>query len=71
VAAGFSRPKPQNRTEYLRVRLQDGQLIAHMNQSSGVLSSAVWADGFAQVDAGQTVAIGQSVLFLPYLGLLG
>lgn len=70
VAAGFSRPKPQGRAEYLRVRLQHGQLIAHPNQSSGVLSSAVWADGFAVIDTGQTVEVGQPVLFLPFLGLL-
>lgn len=70
VAAGFSRPKPQGRAEYLRVRLEHGQLIAHPNQSSGVLSSAVWADGFAVIDTGQTVEVGQPVLFLPFLGLL-
>lgn len=70
VAAGFSRPKPQGRAEYVRVRLQDGQLIAHPNQSSGVLSSAVWADGFAVIETGQTVELGQPVLFLPFLGLL-
>lgn len=71
VAAGFSRPKPQGRAEYLRVRLDNGQLIAHANQSSGVLSSAVWADGFALIETGQTVALGQPVLFLPFAGLLG
>ncbi len=71
VAAGFSRSKPQGRTEYLRVRLDQGQLIAHPNQSSGVLSSAVWADGFAVIETGQTVELGQPVLFLPFSGLLG
>lgn len=71
VAAGFSRTKPQNRTEYLRVRLQDGQLIPHANQSSGVLSSAVWADGFAVIDIGQTLEVGEPVQFLPFSGLLG
>lgn len=70
VAAGFSRPKPQGRAEYLRVRLDNGQLIAHPNQSSGVLSSAVWADGFALIETGQTVALGQPVAFLPFLGIL-
>jgi len=71
VAAGFDRAKPQHRAEYLRVRVQDGQLVAHSNQSSGVLSSAVWADGLALIEAGQTVQIGQPVAFLPFSGLLG
>lgn len=71
VPAGFSRAKPQGRAEYLRVRLQDGHLIAHPNQSSGVLSSAAWADGFAVIETGQTVELGQPVRFLPFSGLLG
>ncbi len=71
VVAGFSRTKVQNRAEYVRVRLQDAQLVPHSNQSSGVLSSAVWADGFAVIDSGQTVDVGQSVPFLPFSGLLG
>lgn len=71
VPAGFRRIKAQNRAEYLRVCLQDGQLVPHKNQSSGVLSSAVWADGFALIESGQTVEMGQPVLFLPFSGLLG
>lgn len=70
VAAGFSRSKSQNRTEYLRVRLQDGRLVPHANQSSGVLSSAVWADGFAVIETGQTLEVGELVQFLPFSGLL-
>ena len=71
VAAGFSRVKAQGRTEYLRVRLDHMQLIPHPNQSSGVLSSAAWADGFAVIEAGQTVEQGQMLSFLPFSGLLG
>ena len=39
------------------------QLLAHPQQGSGVLSSAAWADGFAMVEAGETVMLGQALLF--------
>ncbi|MEC7118472.1 MAG: gephyrin-like molybdotransferase Glp [Pseudomonadota bacterium] len=70
VPAGFERKKAQARCEYLRVQLQQGQLVAHPNQSSGVLSSAAWADGFAVIDTNETVSLGQFVQFIPFAGLL-
>lgn len=71
VPAGFSRTKAQGRREYLRVQLVDGQLIQHPNQSSGALMSASWADGFAIVDTGMTVAKGEQVNYIPMSGILG
>lgn len=70
VPAGFERTKSQNRREYLRVRVElDEQgvqlLVPHAHQGSGVLSSASWADGFAVVEAGTTVALGQLLPFFP------
>lgn len=70
LPAAFSRPKPQGRREYMRVQIQAGQLVAHPNQSSGVLSSAVWADGFACIEAGLTVQQGDLVPFLPFSSFL-
>ena len=68
IPAGFERNKPQDRREYVRVRavMNDQgqtQLLAHPQQGSGVLSSAAWADGFAMVEAGETVMLGQALLF--------
>ena len=40
------------------------------NQSSGVLTSTVWADGLVDVPAGQTIARGEPVRFLPLAELL-
>ncbi len=68
VACDFELTKAQNRREYLRVQLvstDEGlRLQKHANQSSGVLSSAVWADGFAIIEAHQTIEKGESVGFI-------
>ena len=71
VPAGFTRSKAQGRREYLRVQFDNGQLIPYTNQSSGALMSASWADGFAVIDVGQVVAIGDLVDYLPMHGVLG
>jgi molybdopterin molybdotransferase len=71
LPSGFSVSKPGKREEYLRVRVNaDGVLEAHPNQSSGMLSSACWADGLAKIPAGTTVLAGESVVFLPFSRLL-
>ncbi len=64
----FSIKKAQGRQEYLRVRLvqnEQGELVLskYHNQSSGVLSSAVWADGFAIIEIGKTYESGDRVAF--------
>jgi len=69
LPAGFTRERPQSRDEYLRVRHvadgHGGRLQPHPNQGSGLLSSAVWADGLALVRAGDTVAAGDLLSFFP------
>jgi molybdopterin molybdotransferase len=74
VSAGFAISKTQARRDYLRVQLQatpEGLLLQrHENQSSGVLSSAVWADGLALVEAGQAVVAGEPLPFLAFAALL-
>lgn len=74
IPAAFAVPRAGSRTEYLRVRLVPGAagpvLERHPNQSSGVLTSLAWADGFAVVPAGATVAAGEMLDFLPFPALL-
>ncbi len=71
VPAGFDWPKPGNRREYLRARIEGGQVRIYSNQSSGVLRSAAWAEGLVEVREGTTVSPGDSVTFIPFSELLG
>ncbi|HGM5581303.1 TPA: gephyrin-like molybdotransferase Glp [Pseudomonas putida] len=71
VPAGFDWPKPGNRREYLRARIDGGQVRIYSNQSSGVLRSAAWAEGLVEVREGSTVSPGDSVAFIPFSELLG
>jgi molybdopterin molybdotransferase len=68
--AGFARAKGGSRREFLRARMQNGQVVVFPNQSSGVLTSLAWADGLVDVDAGVTVATGDTVCFMPLAELL-
>lgn len=71
VPAGFDRPKPGNRREYLRARMEQGQALIYKNQSSGVLRSAAWAEGLVEVREGTAPGKGDSVQFIPLSELLG
>jgi molybdopterin molybdotransferase len=72
MRADFDWPRPDRRREFLRVRLNDqGGLDLFPNQSSGVLTSTVWADGLVDVPAHQPIARGEVVRFLPLHALLG
>lgn len=65
MRADFDWPRPDKRREFLRVRCNaDGGLDLFDNQSSGVLSSAVWADGLADTPPGRAIARGDTVRFL-------
>ena len=71
LVAAFDWPKPDKRREFLRVRLSaNGQLELFPNQSSGVLTSTVWADGLVDNPGGQAIARGDVVRFLPMSALL-
>ena len=66
LRADFDWLKPDRRREFLRVRLNaEGGLELFANQSSGVLTSAVWADGLLDNPPAQTIARGDVVRFLP------
>jgi molybdopterin molybdotransferase len=67
LVAGFDWRKPGNRREFLRVRIGgDGRLERFPNQSSGVLTSCIWADGLADIPAGATVSPGDTVSYLAF-----
>lgn len=71
MRADFDWPKPDRRREFLRARLNDqGGLEIYPNQSSGVLTSAVWADGLIDNPAASPIVRGQSVAFLSFADLL-
>jgi molybdopterin molybdotransferase len=66
MAADFDWPKPVQRREFLRVRIGgDGALELFPNQSSGVLTSMVWADGLVDNPPGHAIRRGDVVPFLP------
>jgi molybdopterin molybdotransferase len=65
LRADFNWPRPDKRREFLRVRFNaSGGLDLFGNQSSGVLTSAVWADGLVDNLPGQAIACGDTVRFL-------
>ena len=72
MTAGFDWPRPDRRREFLRARVgAGGRLELFPNQSSGVLTSAIWADGLVDNPSGQAVAAGDIVRFLPMNSLIG
>ncbi len=69
--ADFTWPRADKRREFLRVkRNPSGGLDLFANQSSGVLTSAVWGDGLVDNPPGGTIAVGDMVRFIPFLELL-
>lgn len=69
--ADFAWVKADKRREFLRARRNDhGGLDVYPNQSSGVLTSAVWANGLVDNPAGGTIALGDMVQFIPFDQLL-
>ena len=72
VRSASAWPKAGDRREFLRARLAgDGQVEIFRNQSSGVLTSCAWADGFVDLDIGKTIRPGDWVRFIPFSEVLG
>lgn len=66
LRADFDWPQPDRRREFLRVRLNgQGGLELFPNQSSGVLTSTVWADGLVDNPPSRAIRRGDLVGFLP------
>lgn len=71
LPAHFSVERADKRREFLRVRRNAaGGLDLFPNQSSGVLTSAVWGDGLVDNPAGTTIAHGDLVSYLSFADLL-
>jgi molybdopterin molybdotransferase len=71
LRADFQWPRADRRREFLRVRRNaQGGLDLFPNQSSGVLTSAVWGDGLVDNPPGQTIAPGDTVRFIALSDLL-
>jgi molybdopterin molybdotransferase len=71
MRADFDWPKADRRQEFLRVKINaGGGLDLFPHQGSGVLTSAVWGDGLVDNPAGQTIARGDTLRFLPFSALL-
>ena len=71
VRADFDWPRPDRRREFVRVRRNaDGALELFPNQSSAVLTSAVWGDGVVDIAPGQTIRHGDGVRYLSFADLL-
>lgn len=72
LPAHFDWPRPDKRREFLRVRRNgEGGLDLFANQSSGVLTSAVWADGLVDNPPGHAIARGDGVAYLSLASLAG
>ncbi len=76
LPAAFDWSKSGPRREFLRARLEaqeDGKLGVAIfpHQGSGVLTSAVWGEGLAEIREGTTVARGDLIKFTPFTELLG
>ena len=71
MQAHFTWPRADKRREFLRVRCNaSGGLELFANQSSGVLTSAVWGDGLVDNPPGQVIVPGDTVRFISFAELL-
>lgn len=71
VRADFAWAKPDKRREFLRVRRNaNGGLDLFPNQSSGVLTSAVWGDGLIDNPSGRAIVPGDMVRYASFSELL-
>lgn len=69
--ADFTWAKPDKRREFLRARRNaSGALELFPNQSSGVLTSAVWGEGLIDNPPGRAIATGDMVQFVSFAELL-
>ena len=75
LQAAFSVDTPSIRQEFMRARKQrvDGEdvVTVYPNQSSGMLSSACWANGLAVIPANSTIKPGEPITFFGFPDLTG
>jgi molybdopterin molybdotransferase len=67
MRADFDWLKADRRNEFLRVKTNEqGGLDLFPNQSSGVLTSASWGDGFVDCPPNQPIKAGDLVKYIPF-----
>lgn len=67
LKAGFEIKKPEKRREFARARREhDGKVILYPHQGSGVLSSAVWAEGLVELPESRIINMGDLVNFYSF-----
>jgi molybdopterin molybdotransferase len=67
MPAAFSKTKKAGRREYMRARIEDGQVVAFGSEGSGRVSGLSWAGGLVELaDAAQTINQGDLVKFIPF-----
>ncbi|MHC9510605.1 molybdopterin molybdotransferase MoeA [Kangiella sp. M94] len=68
VAFSISKAAPREQYLYVRTVEKDGEiwLDKYPNQSSGVLSSSSWSNGFARIPVNTLVNEGDSIEFVPF-----
>ena len=67
LPAGFTKSKKAGRREYIRARIENGQVIAFASEGSGRVSGLSWATGLVELtDDAQTIDIGDMVRFIPF-----
>jgi molybdopterin molybdotransferase len=72
VTADFDWPQAGFRREFARAQLVSGpqdtetKVVLYPQQGSGVLTSAVWGEGFVVIEEDTTVTKGDTVAFLPF-----
>ncbi|MDY0330351.1 MAG: molybdopterin molybdotransferase MoeA [Thiomonas sp.] len=71
VRAAFDWPKPDNRREYLRVRLNaQGEAELFPSQNAAVLTSTVWADGLVDNPPQHVIQRGDVLRYFSFSALL-
>jgi molybdopterin molybdotransferase len=75
VKAGFNTTSTNSRQEFIRVRMNEDaqgeqELEAYGNQGSSIMTSLSWADGLAEIPAGESVDKGQRLNYFPFKGML-
>ena len=75
VSAAFAWPRPGDRREFVRARLRHDAGVGYRaeifpRQGSDVLTSAVWADGLADIPAGAVIRPGDPVAYYSFAELL-
>tara|TARA_R110002051_G_scaffold1008_12_gene5067 strand:+ start:18931 stop:20982 length:2052 start_codon:yes stop_codon:yes gene_type:complete len=67
LPAGFAKSKKAGRREYIRARIENGQVMAFGSEGSGRVSGLSWATGLVELpDEAQNIKLGDLVRFIPF-----